>query len=394
LLVIVPEAVILRLVFWFWLAVGPALVLALRSLAGEQRRTEFVRKELLRQPASLPPVSVIVPVKGYDEGLALNLEALSKLDYPDYELLVVARTAADIPPGVLPGHCRIVLAQGDDPHTGEKVQNLMAGVRGARQQSVIYAFADSDGRVTKRWLRALVAALERPGVGAATGYRWFLPDRITIWTLLRASWDAVSAGTLGPRNNRFAWGGAMAIRKDTFQQAGVSSFWKNTISDDYALSAAMRAASLEIAYAPGALVPCLEDIGAGPLFAWMRRQMMITRFYDRSQWWLVLAAHVIYCLAMAVSVSAVVRGHALGWLTLGAQLVPGMWKGAGRGARARMALAEYSAWFGRLGWIYGWTVPVATWLWLAAVLSSAFGSTIKWRGYRYEMKTGAAAQRV
>jgi hypothetical protein len=32
-------------------------------------------------------------------------------------------------------------------------------------------------------------------------------------------------------------------------------------------------------------------------------------------------------------------------------------------------------------------VPVATWMWLVALGSSAFGNTIQWRGYRYTLKT-------
>ena len=89
---------------------------------------------------------MIVPVKGADEGLRENLAALASLDYPDYELVIVARTAADIPPGVLPRKAKIVLAYGDDPDTGEKVQNLNAAVRAARKRSEVLAFADSDGR--------------------------------------------------------------------------------------------------------------------------------------------------------------------------------------------------------------------------------------------------------
>jgi hypothetical protein len=52
-----------------------------------------------------------------------------------------------------------VLAHGADPDTGEKVQNLQAAVRAARKRSQIFAFADSDGRLTRGWLRALAAPL-------------------------------------------------------------------------------------------------------------------------------------------------------------------------------------------------------------------------------------------
>ena len=226
--------------FWFWIFVGPALALTALSLRGERRRAAYVRRRLAETPENLPPASVIVPVKGMDEGLRQNLAALAALDYPDYELLIVAHSASDIPAGVLPRHARVILAHGRDPHTGEKVQNLVTAVHAARHRSQVFAFADSDGRVTKRWLRALVAPLLEEGVGASSGYRWFTPDRATLWTLLRGVWDAVPAGILGPGDNRFAWGGAMAIRREVFFDTAVLRYWKRTISDDYALSAAVH----------------------------------------------------------------------------------------------------------------------------------------------------------
>ena len=113
--------------FWYWLLAGPALVLAVLSLRGERKRAAYVARRLSGTSESLPPASVIVPVKGEDEGLRENLAALASLDYPDYELLVVARTAADIPPGVLPARAKIVLAHGAGGPTAGKVQHFSWG---------------------------------------------------------------------------------------------------------------------------------------------------------------------------------------------------------------------------------------------------------------------------
>ena len=372
--------------FWFWLFVGPALVLAFRSLVGERARAAYTRQRLAQQPANLPPASVIVPVKGYDEGLRENLAALAALDYPDYELIVVARSAEDIPPGVLPRKTTVVLAHAEPAGTSEKVLNLAAAVHASRKRSQIYAFADSDGRVTPRWLRALVALLDEEGVGAATGYRWFTPRR-PGWALLRGVWDAVPAGMLGPGDNRFAWGGAMAMRKRTFFEARVPEYWKGAISDDYSLSKAVHAAGLTIAYAPGALVPCLESISGWRLLTWMRRQMMITRAYNPGAWWPGLIAHLIYCAAMVADLLAMAHGRPIGAVALAVQLAPGMIKGGLRARHACLALPEYRGWFRRWAWVHVVAVPVATWMWLLALGSSAFGNTIRWRGYRYTLKT-------
>jgi hypothetical protein len=156
-------------VFWYWFFVAPALLLALLSLRGERKRAAYVERRLAESPSKFPPASVIVPVKGPDEGLSENLAALAALDYPDYELIVCARSAGDIPPVVLPRRAKIVLAEGADPDTGEKIQNLLAAVRAVRKGSRILAFADSDGRPSPGWLRALAAPLAEEGVGASTG---------------------------------------------------------------------------------------------------------------------------------------------------------------------------------------------------------------------------------
>lgn len=365
---------------------GVAVLLALFSLRGDRRCAAYVRERLTAAPHRLPLASVIVPVKGHDEGLRENLAALAALDYPDYELIVVARTAADIPPGALPARAKVVLAHGDRPTSSEKVQNLSAAVRAIRKDSEVLAFADSDGRVTVRWLRALVAPLDEPGVGASTGYRWFMPQPATLWSLVRAVWDAVAAGLFGPADSPFAWGGAMAIRKATFQQARVPDSWQNAVSDDYALSAAVHAAGLRIAYAPGALTPSLDHTTAWRFLEWSRRQAIVTRFHNPALWRAALAAHVVYCTGMTAGLILCVRGHWAGAALLAAQLLPGMWKGARRTLLARAALPEYAGWFRRWGWIHAAGTPLATWLWLVALAMGGLRSSIVWRGYRYDFK--------
>jgi ceramide glucosyltransferase len=372
-------------VFWYWFFVGPALILALLSLRGERKRAAYVSRRLAECPEGLPPATVIVPVKGHDDGLRENLAALAALDYPDYELIVVARSARDIPPGVLPARAKIVLANGADPNTGEKVQNLQAAVRAARKRSTIFAFADSDGRPAPGWLRALAAPLGEEGVGASTGFRWFAPVPPTFWSLMRSVWDAVAGGTFGPGDNRIAWGGAMAIRKETFFEVRVPEYWKQTVSDDYALAEAVHAAKLSIAWAPGALTPCFGRIRAVEFLRWARRQMTLTRVYRPRLWWPALAAHVFYCGGMAASVIASIRGSRLAEWALIAQLSPGMLKGLNRSILARAALPACEPWFRRHQWVHAMWVPLATWMWLAALLSSAFGNTIEWRGYRYKL---------
>jgi GT2 family glycosyltransferase len=376
----------MSLVFWYWFFTGPALLLALLSLSGERKRALYVARRLAEQPASFPAATVIVPIKGPEEGLAENLAALAALDYPDFELIIAARSAEDIPPGVLPARARVVLAHGTAPSTSEKIRNLTAAVRAVRKRSSILAFADSDGFVPPGWLRALAAPLSEPGVGAVTGYRWFLPEPPDFWSLLRGVWDAVAYGALGPGNSRFMWGGAMAIRKELFFGTRVPELWQGELSDDYVIGEAVRAAGLTIAYAPGALTPCLQHTTGLRFLAWSRRQMAITRLYAPRLWWPALIAHIFYCAGMAASVIAALRGNRLAEWALVAQLFPGMLKGLNRATLAKASLPSYEPWFKRHLWVHVFWVPLATWVWLFALAASAFATHITWRGYRYPLK--------
>jgi cellulose synthase/poly-beta-1,6-N-acetylglucosamine synthase-like glycosyltransferase len=372
-------------VFWYWFFAGPALLLALASLRGERKRAAYVAHRLSEQSSYVPPASVIVPIKGDDEGLRENLAALASLDYPDYELILTAQNASDIPLGVLPDHAKIVLAHSTEPETGEKVLNLGAAVRAARRRSDVFAFADSDGRPGPGWLRALTAPLADASVGASTGYRWFAPDPPTFWTLMRSVWNAAAGGLLGPGDNPFAWGGAMAMRKETFFQVRVFEYWKNNVIDDLSLAAAVHDSGLTIAYAPGAMTPCVDSITVGRFFRWMRRQMTFTRVYSPRLWWTALAAHVFYCGGMAASIAASIQGNRLAEWALIAQLSPGMLKGLNRATLAKAAMPQLEAWFRRHAWVHAIWVPLATWIWLVALLSSAFGNTVEWRGRRYKL---------
>ena len=372
--------------FWYWFFVAPAILLAIVSLRGERKRAAYVERRLAEPPAELPPASVIVPLKGPDEGLEANLAALAALDYPDYELIVCAQSADDIPPVMLPRRVKVVLVESDDPETGGKIQNLIAAVRATRKRSQILAFADSDGRPGRRWLQALAAPLAEDGVGASTGFRWFTPVPPGFWSLVRGVWDAVSLGSLGPGDSPFAWGGATAIRKDLFYEARVPEHWKGAVSDDCELARAVHDAGLRVAYAPGALTPCFESTTAAGFFRWARRQLTIIRVYRPGLWWPALVAHFFYCGGMAASVIASIGGNRLAEWALIAQLSPGMLKGLNRAILAKAALPEQEAWFRRHTWVHALWTPMVTWIWLATLASSAFGNTIRWRGKHYDLQ--------
>jgi hypothetical protein len=49
-------------------------------------------------------------------------------------------------------------------------------------------------------------------------------------------------------------------------------------------------------------------------------------------------------------------------------------------------MPEQEAWFKRHTWVHAIWVPLATWMWLVALVTSAFGNTIEWRGRKYVLR--------
>jgi len=372
--------------FLYWAFTIPALLLALASLRAGWRHWQYVAASVRDHGGAwTPPATLIVPVKGLEEGLAANLRSLVQQDYPDFELLVVASDPDDPSLPHLRGFGRLLLSGPPAPDTGEKIHNLLAAVAAARPQSRVLAFADSDGRVESSWLRALVAALEDPAAGAATGYRWYFPEGAGFWSLLRSVWNSTIAGTFGAGHPRFAWGGAMAIRREIFEAARVAQFWRGAVSDDYRLTEAVRAAGLEVRFTPLAMVATGGECDAREFLSWARRQMIITRVYAPRLWWGGFAAHVFYCGAMVAGAAAIAAGRLWAVPMLAAMLAPGMLRGAWRRRAATLMFPARAPWLARHGWIYSWLTPLATWTWLYTFLASAWTRRIEWRGRVYEL---------
>lgn len=379
----------------FWAFVGPAVLLAMFSIRSGRNLLDYVETEILaeRDHDELeyqPPATLILPVRGVDHDLARNLRSLAGQDYRDYEFVIVSREADD--PAItlarltLGDRAKFVAAGAPPADRGEKIHNLLAAVAAAWPASEVFVFADSDGQVTADWMRNLVQPLGDGEVGASTGFRWYFPEEGGFWSLLRSAWDSAIVARLGANDRKnFAWGGAMAIRRETFETARVAGYWHSSISDDYRLADAVHAAKLGVRFMPRAMVGAPGETGRTEFLDWATRQMIITKVHRRGLWTVGLIAHVIYCGAIVVSLLMALTGDLLGLGALVVTVIPGMAQGAARGHAGTLMFPGRQEWFEQHGSIYFWMTPLATWVWLYAFLASAMTNKIRWRDYEYEL---------
>ncbi len=350
--------------------VGPALLLAAAALWGERARAASISGALAADAgASLPAASVIVPVSGGGAEVHRALAALRAQDYPNYELLVVAAHAGNIPPGPLPGGVIVVLPDERAAIAGA-ADLLLLAIRATRKNTQVLAFADGSGEYSKDWLRALAAPLTRDGVGASTGYRWYLPEPPDFWSLMRSVWNAPIAGLFGPGNAPFAWPGGWAIRKEIFFEALVPDFWKESSDVASGLETAMRAALLTIAFAPAALVAIDGRITAAEFFRSAHAEMAAARTRYPRLWWRALVFYALQCGAMVAALWASLNGSRGAEWALVVQWGLTMLKGTNYAILAKAQLAARKPWFDRYAWVHSVWVPLAMWVWLAVMIFS------------------------
>jgi ceramide glucosyltransferase len=251
-------------------------------------------------PQRWPRLALIVPVAGAPAGLAQRLEALLHQDYPDYQVIFATRDQEDPATRVISSliwgrkRARLVVA-GPARTCGQKNQNLLAGVKLAGEAPEILAFCDSNQEAPPDFLRKLAAPVAR-GEGVVTsGYHHVVPgdNRLATWG------RAVSVLTLYltkaiPRLNQ-PWGGATAIRRDTFESLRVAHLWTETVVDDVSLAARLVQSGITVCLSHGAdLATKVSGETLASWESWLFRQWIYLKYYLPGSW--MAAGALLYLL--------------------------------------------------------------------------------------------------
>ena len=389
--------------FYFLSAI--AIWLGFISLRGGVRFVRYLQAELRNDyPEFTPFVSVFVPCRGLDEGLRENIDALFTQDYPSFEIVFVTDRRDDPAlriidkarrsfPGDSGPTMQVVIA-GPATDSGQKVHNLRVAVSQADRQSEVFVFVDTDARPSAHWLRSLVAPLRDQSIGAATGYRWFVPVKGGLASYLRAVWNSSIASALGAAEKKnFCWGGSTAIRRATFHNCSVIEYWRGTVSDDFALTRCLHEADLRIKFIPQCLTPSFEDCGWRELVEFTNRQMKITRAYAAHLWKGVLFGSAIFVLVFFGGIALVFVRALLG-LSFATPLLILLIIFAMGAMKAHLRLRAVALAINdqrvrsigtTLAHLFLW--PFASLLYLCNALSAAFSRRITWRGISYELKS-------
>ncbi len=395
--------------FKIFLVMGAMLTLqSLTALLEGYKFLSYARRSWARQPGNYKPrVALIIPVKGWEPDYEQNALAFLRQDFPDYQVIFSLATMEDAAcaqlrqiagrcdskPGADPGELLIIAGPPSDQR-GEKIQNLINALGAVRPGTEVLVFADIDGFPHHDWLRSLVGPLADPKVTVSSGFRWYLPGE-TFGSRLRAAWDTSIATMLRERGDNFAWGGSMAIRTQDFERLRIADrYWLDTVSDDYGVRSAVRAAGGWIRFEPRCLLASREESSVGAFLRWSNRQIILTRVYAAKLWGMGMAANLLYCGTFALGLLLIATPHSSARerliiaVLLAAILALGESKARLRLLVARERFQEAAETLRRNGSCYWTLAPLVPWVMLYNFVTAGLTRRIEWRGVRYRLQPG------
>jgi ceramide glucosyltransferase len=225
---------------------------------------------------NLPAVTVLKPLHGADAGLEQALETFFTLDYPALQLVFGVQSPVDAAiPVVQTLRRRYPLVDAVlvcDPTThgaNHKIANLINMFPSAAHDVLL--MSDSDMHVAPDYLRSVVAALEKPGIGLVTTIYTGLPAVRGLTAQLGAAYitQIFSSGALMARflGRRDCMGATMCLTRATLMRIGGLPALSPYVADDGVLGRKVRSLGLEIGLATSVPATTVSETGLRALFS-------------------------------------------------------------------------------------------------------------------------------
>lgn len=178
--------------------------------------------------AAWPPVTLLKPVYGLEKQLAENLRTACLQDYPNFQVVFSVQRLDDPAIPLLEelarefGPERVTLAiEHEQVGLNGKINNLVGALRHARHEVLV--ISDSDIRLRPDYLKAIVAPLADPSVGAvSTFFRatdagpWY--EQMELLTLNADHFAMAVFGSL--LGIQFCFGASTALTRETLASIG------------------------------------------------------------------------------------------------------------------------------------------------------------------------------
>ena len=259
------------------------------------------------EDSELPKVAIALCLRGADPFLSKCLQALSKQNYPKYEIKIVVDSKSDPAWNIA---TETLLNKTDVPidisplrirreTCSLKCSALIQAVTELKPDCEIIALIDADTIAHPNWLRELVNPLKNRKIGLTTGNRWYVPG--TQWgTMCRYLWNVAAVGQM--YLYRIPWGGSLAIRTELVRQAKLLERWEQAFCEDTMLRQVLQEKNLQIESVASLMMVNREECTLPSFRRWVSRQLLNAKLYHPG-WNAVLIYGTITCLIPTIVIS-------------------------------------------------------------------------------------------
>jgi len=378
-----------------------SVLVQLFLVAGFVNRLRRWQQPLL-EDQMCPPAAVILCLRGGDPFLSKCIAGLLTQDYPNYEVRFMVDSESDPAMPILKStiaehsFARYKIETLASPRLtcSLKCSSLVQAINGLDDSTLFLAQLDADTIPQRSWLRELATALAPADVGAATGNRWYMPERCSQGAMIRYVWNA--AAVVQMYWYSIAWGGTLAIKLDSIKRAGLIDRWSRSLCEDTMLRQQLGSIGERIAFVPSLMMVNREDCTVGSFLPWVTRQLLTAKLYH--PFWLAVAGHGIssalvlvwgwgFCLASLIEGDFATAGQVglamVIFQTCLTLMIPWIESAVSKMLRSR---GEETSWQRDLSWPqFFWFVCATQWVYTWALLSCLFLRSVDWRGIRYDV---------
>ena len=211
-----------------------------------------------------------------------------------------------------------------------------------------------------------------------TTFRSFKPEPETLGGVCQAIYGTFVL--LLAANLPKPWGGATAIRLETFERLHVADAWARTVVDDLVLGNALERGGVAVKMDTGGLLTSpLRNQTVRGFLSYLDRQILFPKFTNPGIWLTMLVVYLNLTLALLVSLAATVLFSA-GWLGL----APGLLAAGFLGTMLVVAVTLHRVNPFRISFRKWVTYFVPCMFFHAfVVVRSIFRNHIDWHGRRY-----------
>jgi ceramide glucosyltransferase len=344
--------------------------------------------------SSLPPVSLLKPVHGFEARLVDNIESFFLQDYPDYEILFAADEADDAALGVIreiaaryPKIRSRILVTGHPPWPNPPSYSFAKMAEVAAHD--ILVTSDSDVEVSPNYLREVVPPMLDPKTGMLTClYRG--KNVGGFWSGLDAIGMSVemSAGVLAANlldGMKFGLGPTIVARKDSVEKIGGYSVLGDYFSNDFVIGNLIQKAGYRVVLSRHVIDHVVPPMTLRRMWERQVRWAKGTR-YSRPKGH--FGTGLVF--AMPYGILGLIAAAGLGWWQIGTGLL-------GVAILNRLIEAVVVGWgvvrdpvARRAPWLYPIRDLLGFCVWTASYLSKK----AVWRDSRYELVDGGRIVRT